>query len=145
MDMHNPPHPGEVLREYMGPTNDVAAVASRLGITRQTLYRLLNGQNAVTAQMAISLEQVFKASARMWLGMQAEYDLWNAREDRREAAKQELPGPRSAWGAIRFTSRTRPGRLITLKRSKALLSADKGEAKLQKNESLLRTDATPKG
>jgi len=145
MDMHNPPHPGEVLREYMGPTNDVAAVASRLGITRQTLYRLLNGQNAVTAQMAISLEQVFKASARMWLGMQAEYDLWNAREDRREAAKQEMPGASSAWGSIRFRSRTRPGRSITLKRGQALISADKGKTKLQEEKPMLRTDANSNG
>ncbi len=141
MDMHNPPHPGEVLREYMGPTNDVAAVALRLGITRQTLYRVLNGQNAVTAQMAISLEEVFKPCARMWLGMQAEYDLWHAREDRREAASQELPSPRSAWGSIRFRSRTRPGRSITLRRNKTLLSADKGKAKTKKEQPLFEKKA----
>lgn len=141
MEMHNPPHPGEVLREYMGPTNDVASVASRLGVTRQTLYRVLNGQNAVTAQMAISLEQEFKVSARMWLGLQSEYDLWNAREDRREAKEGPKDWVRISARSVQIVSKSRPGRKITLPYGEGMISADKGKAKLQEEKRLLKSES----
>ena len=81
--MHNPAHPGEVLREYLPPDMSVTEVAERLGVTRQTLSALLNGRAGVSAEMALRLEGALGTSAEMWLEMQAGYDLWLARKSRR--------------------------------------------------------------
>ena len=67
--MHNPAHPGEVLREFLPENLAVTEAARRLGVTRQALSALLNGRAGV--------------SAEMWLEMQAGYDLWQARQQRR--------------------------------------------------------------
>ena len=109
MEMHNPPHPGEVLREYMGQS-DVAGFAARVGITRQSLYRVLNGDAAISPAVAVGIEYALGTSARMWLGMQADYDLWHAREDRREAEKLRKAGS----SASSFMSKSRPGRRVTI-------------------------------
>ncbi len=74
--MHNPAHPGEVLREYLPETLGVTEAAKRLGVTRQALSALLNGRAGVSAGMtALRLEAALGASAEMWLEMQAGYDL----------------------------------------------------------------------
>ena len=78
--MHNPAHPGEVLREYLPETLGVGEVAARLGVTRQALSALLNGRAGVSAQMALRLEAALGTSAEMWVEMQAGYDLWQARQ-----------------------------------------------------------------
>ena len=80
--MHNPAHPGEVLREYLPESLGVAEAARRLGVTRQALSGLLNGRAGVSAQMALRLEAALGTSAEMWLEMQAGYDLWQARQGR---------------------------------------------------------------
>ena len=80
--MHNPAHPGEVLREYLPEDLGVAEAAKRLGVTRQALSGLLNGRAGVSAQMALRLEAALGTSAEMWLEMQAGYDLWQARQRR---------------------------------------------------------------
>ena len=72
--MHNPAHPGEVLREYLPEKMAVAEAAKRLGVTRQTLSALLNGRAGVSAEMALRLEEALGTSAEMWLEMQAGYD-----------------------------------------------------------------------
>jgi len=81
--MHNPAHPGEVLREYLPPDMSVTEVAERLGVTRQTLSALLNGRAGVSAEMALRLEGALGTSAEMWVEMQAGYDLWLARKSGR--------------------------------------------------------------
>ncbi len=81
--MHNPAHPGEVLREYLPETLPVGEAAQRLGVTRQTLSALLNGRAGVSASMALRLEAALGTSAEMWLEMQAGYDLWVARQQRK--------------------------------------------------------------
>jgi antitoxin HigA-1 len=81
--MHNPAHPGEVLREYLPENLAVAEAARRLGVTRQTLSALLNGRAGVSAEMALRLEAALGTSAEMWLEMQAGYDLWQARRQPR--------------------------------------------------------------
>ena len=58
MRMHNPAHPGEVLREYMGNIS-VTSLAAHLGVTRVTLSRLLNGNAGVSAEMALKLSEAF--------------------------------------------------------------------------------------
>ena len=81
--MHNPAHPGEVLREYLPENLAVTEAAKRLGVTRQTLSALLNGRSGVSAEMALRLEAALGTSAEMWLEMQTGYDLWQARQQRR--------------------------------------------------------------
>lgn len=78
--MHNPAHPGEVLREYLPEELTVAAAAEHLGVSRQTLSALLNGRSGVSADMALRLSQALGTSADMWLNMQVAYDLWQARQ-----------------------------------------------------------------
>ena len=78
--MHNPAHPGEVLREYLPVGLAVTEAAKRLGVTRQALSALLNGRAGVSAEMALRLEAALGTSAEMWIEMQAGYELWKARQ-----------------------------------------------------------------
>jgi len=82
MEMHNPPHAGEIIREDclkpLGLT--VTAAAEWLGVSRQSLSELLNGRNGVSAEMAIRLEKAGWSNAETWLGVQAAYDLWHAKQ-----------------------------------------------------------------
>ena len=80
--MHNPAHPGEVLREYLPEGLGIAEAAKRLGVTRQALSALINGRAGVSASMALRLEAALGTSAEMWLGMQTSFDLWQARKRR---------------------------------------------------------------
>ena len=82
MQMHNPAHPGEVIRGAcltpLGLT--VTEAAHALGVTRKALSDLLNGHSGVSPDMAIRLEQVFGTTADAWLRMQLQRDLWEARQ-----------------------------------------------------------------
>jgi addiction module HigA family antidote len=82
MTMFNPPHPGTVLKEYLGSIS-VTAAASHLGVTRAALSRILNGNAGISADMALSLADALGTSAELWAGMQAQYDLWQASKKRR--------------------------------------------------------------
>jgi addiction module HigA family antidote len=74
--MFNPPHPGEVIREYLGEMT-VSAAAEHLGVGRVTFSRVLNGKAAVSPEMAVRLADAFGTSSpEVWLRMQAKYDLW---------------------------------------------------------------------
>ena len=76
MRMHNPPHPGEIVREYLAEMS-VSAAAKHLGVGRVTLSRVLNGNAAISPEMAVRLAAAFGTSSpEVWLGMQARYDLW---------------------------------------------------------------------
>ena len=76
MNMYNPPHPGEVIREYLGEMT-VTAAAKHLGVSRGTFFRVLNGKAAVSPEMAARLAAAFGTSSpEVWLRMQAKYDLW---------------------------------------------------------------------
>ncbi|TDU23167.1 addiction module HigA family antidote [Chromohalobacter marismortui] len=75
--MHNPAHPGAVLREYIGDIS-VTEAAKRLGVTRAALSRILNGNAGISADMALRLEQALGTSAELWLEMQLKYELWQA-------------------------------------------------------------------
>ena len=89
MRMHNPPHPGLVLREYLGETT-VSRAADHLRITRVTLSRVLNGKAGISATMAIRLAAALGTSPELWMNMQAQYDLWQARQ-RRQPVVRPLP------------------------------------------------------
>jgi len=83
MSMHNPAHPGEILKELVIETLEltITDVAEHLDVSRKTLSKVLNGKGAITPEMALRLELVFgKPSAEHWLRLQNAYDLWQARE-----------------------------------------------------------------
>lgn len=82
MAMHNPPHPGEFLREvYIDPLGvSVRQVADSLGVAASTLNRVLNGQSSVSPEMALRLSKALGRSPESWLAMQAQHDLWHARK-----------------------------------------------------------------
>lgn len=82
MRMHNPAHPGTVLRDYLGGLT-ITEAAARLRITRAALSRILNGAAGISADMALRLQDALGTSAEMWLNMQAQYDLWQASRKRR--------------------------------------------------------------
>ncbi len=77
--MFNPPHPGELLQEWLAEVT-VTQAASRLGITRAYLSRILHGQAGISADMALRLSALLGTSAEMWIGMQSAYDLWQAEQ-----------------------------------------------------------------
>ena len=80
MQMKNPPHPGGMIRDDIDELGlSVARAALALGVTRQQLYRVINGQSAITADMALRLEKVIGGGAGLWLRMQAGYDLAQAK------------------------------------------------------------------
>jgi addiction module HigA family antidote len=79
-NMHNPAHPGEVLREYLPEDVSIGQVVKHLGVTRQALSALLNGRAGVSSSMALRLEGSLGTSAEMWLNMQTNHDLWLARK-----------------------------------------------------------------
>ncbi len=82
MGMHNPPHPGEFIREiYIEPFGlSVRKVAGGLGVSPSTLNRLLNGKSNISPEMALRLSKALGRSPESWLAMQDQYDLWNARK-----------------------------------------------------------------
>jgi addiction module HigA family antidote len=75
--MHNPPHPGEVLREYLGERT-ITEVAACLGVGRVTLQRVVNGVSGISPDMAYRLGAAFGTSPELWAGMQLQYDLHQA-------------------------------------------------------------------
>jgi antitoxin HigA-1 len=80
MKMHNPPAPGEVLREYLPEGMSVTEAALRLGVSRQALSNVLNGKAGVSAEMACRLSAALGTSAEMWLSLQQAFDLWLVRQ-----------------------------------------------------------------
>ncbi|HVS12474.1 MAG TPA: HigA family addiction module antitoxin, partial [Thermoanaerobaculia bacterium] len=82
MQMHDPPHPGETIRELcLEPLSlTVGQAAEGLGVARKTLSQILNGHAGISPEMALRLSLAFGGSAESWLLQQSQYDLWRARE-----------------------------------------------------------------
>jgi addiction module HigA family antidote len=81
MEMKNPAHPGLLVKECLvGLGLGVAEAAAAIGVTRQQLYRVINGTCSVTPEMALRFEQAFGSTAETWLRMQMNYDLAQIRE-----------------------------------------------------------------
>jgi addiction module HigA family antidote len=96
MPMHNPAHPGEVLRDYLGEA-DVTSLAQRLKVARTTLSRILNGHAGISALMAIRLSGEFpNTSPEFWLRMQMNYDLWQARLQIKQLPKRAVRSTQTA-------------------------------------------------
>lgn len=82
MAMHDPPHPGEFIREvYVEPLGVSARqIAESLGVSASTFNRLLNGESNISPEMALRLSKTLGRSPESWLAMQDRYDLWHARK-----------------------------------------------------------------
>ena len=82
MAMYNPPHPGEIIREFcVEPLNiNVTEAAKALGVTRKTFSALLNGRAGISPEMALRLSKVFGRTPEGWLKLQLQYDLWKTKQ-----------------------------------------------------------------
>ena len=82
--MHNPPHPGEVLKSLclkpLGLT--ISDAARALGVSRKTLSGIINGHVGISPEMAVRLSLAFDTTAESWLNQQVQYDLWRAEKSR---------------------------------------------------------------
>lgn len=81
--MHNPLHPGEIVRDALFNETDLHTVeeASRkLKVERTTLSRLLNGHSGISPEMAYKLSLLLGTSCEMWMNIQRDYDLWKVRK-----------------------------------------------------------------
>jgi addiction module HigA family antidote len=88
--MHNPPHPGEIIRELcLQPLGlSVSDAAKALGVSRKTLSEILNGRAGVSPVMAIRLAIAFDTTPESWMAQQAQYDLWRANKKRKALEKK---------------------------------------------------------
>ena len=95
MPMHNPPHPGEIVRweclEPLGLT--VTRAAKGLRVTRQALSDLVNEKAGVSVEMSLRLSQAFGSTPETWLGMQTAYDLWQARDRAKQINVERFAAP----------------------------------------------------
>ncbi len=92
MQMYNPPHPGEILRELcLEPLGiSVTKAAEALGVSRKTLSAILNGRAGISPEMAVRLSLAFDTSPESWLNQQVQYDLWLIRQKQQEFKVQKL-------------------------------------------------------
>ncbi len=92
MAMHNPPHPGEFIREtYIEPFDiSIRSLAESLGVAASTLARIVSERSAVSPEMALRLSKALGRSPESWLAMQDNYDLWQARKSADLAEVQKI-------------------------------------------------------
>lgn len=92
MLMHNPPHPGEVIKELcvepLGLT--VTDTAKALGVSRKTISNILNGHAGISPEMAIRLSIAFDTTPESWLNQQLQFDLWHAEKERKKLRVKKL-------------------------------------------------------
>ena len=82
MNMHKPAHPGEILKEmYLSPLGlTVTQTAKALGVTRKAFSELVNCKSNISIPMALKLSKAFNTTPELWLNMQQNFDLWNAKK-----------------------------------------------------------------
>lgn len=81
--MHNPPHPGEIIRDLcLDPLRlSITDAAAGLGVSRKTLSAILNGRSGISPEMALRLSKAFDTTPESWLNQQMQYDLWQAKQN----------------------------------------------------------------
>jgi len=86
MLMHNPPHPGLIIKELclepLGVT--ITDAAKALDVSRKTLSSIINGKAGISPEMAVRLSIAFNTSSESWMNQQSQYDLWQAEQHRNE-------------------------------------------------------------
>ncbi len=82
MRMHNPVHPGEILRElYLKPLGiTITQAAAALGVTRKHVSAIVNSRAPVTPDMAMRLAKALATEPELWVNLQAQHDLWAIRK-----------------------------------------------------------------
>ncbi len=80
MNMHNPAHTGEVLKEYLPEGLSMTDAASHLGVTRVALSRILNCKAGISAEMNLLLADALGTSAGFWSRIQVQYDIWQVKQ-----------------------------------------------------------------
>ena len=88
--IHNHPHPGEMLRETVfEPLGlSVTEAAERLAMSRVALSRVLNGKAGISPDLALRLEQAGASTARFWMNLQSNYDLWLAMQHKQPPVRR---------------------------------------------------------
>ncbi|MEE9253121.1 MAG: HigA family addiction module antitoxin [Thermodesulfobacteriota bacterium] len=102
MGVHNPPHPGEVLKGlFLEPLNlTVTDAAKALGVTRKTLSQIVNGRAGISSAMAMRLSKAFGTTPEHWLRMQNTYDLWHARNSDVSGVKVMYKGEKDPGNTV---------------------------------------------
>ncbi len=92
MRMHNPPHPGKVIKSLcLEPLGiSVTEAAKALGVSRKTLSAIINGRASISPEMAVRLSLAFSTSSESWLNQQSQYDLWHAEQSRNRLKVKRL-------------------------------------------------------
>ena len=92
MNMHNPPHPGEIIRDLcLEPLElSVTDAAQALGVSRKTLSSILNGRSGISPEMALRLAKAFNTTPESWLNQQIQYDLWQAKKASKDIKVKRL-------------------------------------------------------
>lgn len=88
MSRKKPFHPGEILKEVYLSDLEItqAQLAEMLGCKYGKVNEIINGKRGVTPDFAIDLERILKVEAEMWVNLQGKYDLWRARQKRKQVA-----------------------------------------------------------
>lgn len=91
--MHNPAHPGELLKATWldGLGVSITQAAAMMGLSRRTLSNIVNGRASVTAETAMRIALTFDDDAGLWLRLQAQYDAWVIESRRRELSREVTP------------------------------------------------------
>lgn len=102
MRMHNPPHPGEIIKSLcLEPLGlSVTEAAKALGVSRKTLSAILNGRAGISPEMAVRLSIAFGTSAESWLNQQTQHDLWHAEQRRRQLRVTKLAAGPAAQPSV---------------------------------------------
>lgn len=92
MLMHNPPHPGLIIKELcIEPLNiTITDTAKALGVSRKTLSSIINGKAGISPEMAVRLSIAFNTSSESWINQQSQYDLWQAEQHRSDLHVSKL-------------------------------------------------------
>ena len=92
LQMHNPPHPGEIIRELcLEPLGiSITEAAEGLGVSRKTLSAILNGRAGISPEMSLRLSIAFDTTPESWLNQQSQYDLWIAMQEGKDMKVKKL-------------------------------------------------------
>ena len=96
MPMKHPAHPGKIVKHAIGATGlSVTDAAERLGVTRQTLSRLINAKTALSPEMAIRVSKAFGSTPEHWLRMQLAYDMAHMQDKIDKIKVKRFPEPQT--------------------------------------------------